>query len=536
MCHAALGERDAAFARFGEAVAAGDLWLTWLATEPKLDPLRDDPRFDDLLRGTGREPPRREAPAREEDGEEKTIAVLPLKILGAATGGADDYLGVGLADTLTTRLSNARRFVVRPTASVLRFAERTDPLAAGRALAARYVLDGYVRRAGDRLRVTLQLLDVERDAAVWAEQFSGDAGDVLSLEDSIAAQVVASLAPQLSGEERRQINKRGTDNPEAYEAYLRGRFYWNLMTEEGFSKAVGFYERAVELDPTYALAHVAIAEHYIFLGIQCVMPFAESARRAKEAAERAALLDPTLAEAQAALGVVAINHDFDWARAERYSLRGVEMNPNSFMANQWLKTLYLQTGRFSQALGQAERLLEIAPDSMIALHLLAWTYHNSRRLEDSIRVHGRLLEDSPLYPFGRLSFSWTLRCAGRFDEAVEQARRGAELAPRNPLYLTGLAAAQAAAGRILEARSTLDQINRTAGTQYVSPYMLATVYCALGDRDRAFEQLERALSIRDVWVVWVGVEPQFDRLRADPRLGKLLRRMNHPLASRVSGQ
>ncbi len=429
-----------------------------------------------------------------------------------------------------------RRFVVRPTASVLRFADRQDPFAAGRELAARYVLDGYIRRAGSRLRVTLQLLDVENEAAVWAEQFGSDDGDVLALEDSIAERVARALVPQLSGEEQRQISKRGTDDPEAYELYLRGRFHWSLMTEEGFAKAIGYYERAVELDPSYALAYTAIVEYYIFLGVQCVLPFAECARRATAAAERAAALDPSLAEAQAALGVVAINQEFDWAKAERYASRAAEMNPNSFMANQWLKTLYLQTGRFDEALKQARRLLDIAPDSMMSLHFLAWTHHCSRRLEDSISVHRQLVKDAPHYAFGRLSFSWTLRCAGEFEESVAQARKGVELAPDNPLYLSGLAAAEAGAGRLAEARRALGEIVEMSAARYVSPYMLAIVYLALGERSRALDQLERAFAIRDVWVVWIGVEPQFDPLRTDARFADLLRRMNHPLAPKSSRQ
>ncbi|HEX6624624.1 MAG TPA: protein kinase [Pyrinomonadaceae bacterium] len=463
----------------------------------------------------------------------KSVAVLPLKLLDTGTGGTDtddSYLGVGLADTLITRLSNVRRFVVRPTASVLRFADQQDPFAAGRELAARYVLDGYIRRAGGRLRVTLQLLDVEHEAAVWAEQFGSDDGDVLELEDSIAERVARALVPQLSGEEQRQISKRGTDDPEAYEVYLRGRFHWSLMTEEGFAKAIGYYERAVELDPSYALAYTAIVEYYIFLGVQCVLPFAECARRATAAAERAAALDPSLAEARAALGVVAINQEFDWAKAERYASRAAEMNPNSFMANQWLKTLYLQTGRFDEALKQARRLLDIAPDSMMSLHFLAWTHHCSRRLEDSISAHRQLIRDAPHYAFGRLSFSWTLRCAGEFEEAVAQARKGVELAPASPLYLSGLAAAEAGAGRLLESRRALGEIVEMSAARYVPPYMLAIVYLALGERSRALDQLERAFAIRDVWVVWLGVEPQFDPLRSDARFADLLRRMNHPLA------
>ncbi|HEY9282474.1 MAG TPA: protein kinase, partial [Pyrinomonadaceae bacterium] len=532
MGHAALDERDEAFRHFEQSREENEPWLLWFGTDPMIRALSDDPRFARLLERMNN--PLAAQFKKQPAGPDKqpALAVLPFKLLQLNTGegSEDEFLSIGLTDALITRLSKIRSIVVRPTSAVVRFAGSADAFEAGRELEADFVLAGTIRRAGQRVRLTAQLLDTAEKSVGWAEVFDERAADVLALEDSISERVTSSLAPHLTGEEQKQLRQRATEHPEAHEAYLKGRFYFHLMNEASFARAVESYERAVALDPDYALAHAAIAEYYIFLAVQCVIPFAEASRRAKEAAERAAAIDSQLAEVQAALGFVAINHDFDWATAERHARRALELNPNSFSVVQWAKTLYLQTGRFDEAMGCALRLGELAPDSMMAVHFLAWTQHCSRRFAEALASHEQLIRSEPYYAHARLTHSWTLRCAGCFDEAVGEARRGVELAPENLMYKTGLAAALADSGEIDAALRVLAEIERAAAARYVSPYMLALVHLALRDRTRAFDELERALEIRDVWLVFVGVEPLFDALRGDPRFDDLLRRMRHPLA------
>ncbi|HSK71491.1 MAG TPA: hypothetical protein VK892_07345, partial [Pyrinomonadaceae bacterium] len=295
-------------------------------------------------------------------------------------------------------------------------------------------------------------------------------------------------------------------------------------------KAIKFYELAVALDPNYALAHIAIAEYYVFLGIHCIIPFAESSRLAKEAAEKAAAIDPTCADAQAALGIAAINYDFDWKASENYLLRAIEINPNSILAHNWYQALLLQTGRFDQVMEELDRIFQLNPDALLSLHYLAWAHYHSRRFDESIEVHRRMLSSEPLYAWGRLTFSWALRSAGQREEALTQAQKAMEYSTGNLMYPTALAAAQAEAGLRETALETLEKINQMAKTKYVSPFMLAIVYCSLKDKERTFEQLEKALDEKDVWAVWLGVDPQFDLIRNDERYQDLLRRMNHPLA------
>jgi serine/threonine protein kinase len=291
---------------------------------------------------------------------EKSIAVLPFKLIGAreADDTGDEYLGVGLADALITRLSGVRRFVVRPTSSVLRFSEMGDPLHAGKELAVEYVVDGHIRRVGDTLRVTVQLSEIEEGATRWAGRFDQKFTDVLQLEDAISAQIASALIPQLTGEEQQQLAKRGTDIPEAYNAYMLGRYHWHSLTETGFAKAIKNYQRAIERDPAYAQAYAGIAIYHIFIGIYGVRSFAESAAAAKQFAQKAIELDPTLAEGHAALGFAVHSLDFDWRAAEEHILRAIELNPHDPTAHNWHGFVLLSEGRFEEAFAAMIRARE----------------------------------------------------------------------------------------------------------------------------------------------------------------------------------
>jgi serine/threonine protein kinase/tetratricopeptide (TPR) repeat protein len=466
---------------------------------------------------------------------EKAIAVLPLKFFDAhrteETG--DEYLGVGLTDALITRLSNVHRFVVRPTSSVLRYSNANiDPFIAGKEIGVDYIVDGNIRRAGDVLRVTVQLLNVRENSTRWAGQFDEKFTDVLQLEDAISEQIASALVPQLTGDEREKLAKRGTDNAEAFEAYLRGRFHWHSLTEEGFAKAIVSYYRAVALDPNYALAYAGIADYYVFLGIQAVLPFAESSAAAKEAAQKAVELDDTLAEAHSALGFAIACHDFDWRTAERHHLRAIELNPTSPTAHNWYSFLLLQEARFDEALNEARRVMELDPLSPLSLHSLAWCYFHSRRYDEAIAVHRKLAESEDSYAWASFTYSWTLRRAGLYEEAITKAKEALALAGGNPLYLTAVGAAYAEAGKREEAYQVIERLNEMSATRYVSPYMLALIHCYLDETTRAFELLEEAVTIRDAWVLWFAVDPQLDPLRNDERFQLLLRRTNNPAVAR----
>ncbi|HEY9233052.1 MAG TPA: tetratricopeptide repeat protein, partial [Blastocatellia bacterium] len=406
-----------------------------------------------------------------------------------------------------------------------------DPLAAGVELNVNYIIDGNIRRAGDTLRVTVQLLQVREGAIRWAGRFDEKLTDVLRLEDSISEQVAGALIPQLTGEEQEQLAKRGTEDAQAFEAYLRGRYYWHSLTEEGFAKAMREYHRAIALDPNYALAYTGIADYHIFLGIFGVLPFAECAAAAYEAAERAIELDPMLAEAHAALAFASVCRDFDWQAAEAHHRRSLELNPNHPNAHTYYSFMLLQTGRFEESLAAALRAVELDPVTPLTSMALAWCHYHSRRFDAAIDVHRRLIQTEPHFAYQRSVYSWALRCAGRHTEAIAQAERAVELGANGQLYVAGAGMAYAAAGHVAEARARLAELHEIARSHYVSPYFLAIIYSYLGEVEAALKQVEEAVRIGDGWVTWLAVDPQLDDLRRAPRFAELARRTNNPAAS-----
>jgi eukaryotic-like serine/threonine-protein kinase len=476
-------------------------------------------------------------PKRDDDSEAggESIAVLPFKMLetrGSEDTG-DEYLGVGLTDALVTRLSSLSRFTLRPTSSVLRYGDKeSDPIVAGRELGVSFVLDGRIRRFGNSIRVNAQLLDVREGTTRWAGQFDEKFTDVLHLEDTLSAQVAEALVPQLTGDERRRLAKRGTDNAEAFEAYLRGRYHWSTFTEEGFARALTCYHQAISLDPSYALAYAGIADYYNFLGVYGVLPFAECSAAAKDAATRAVALDGALAEAYSALGFAVLCHDFDWRGAEGYHLRAIELNPNYATAHQWYSFHLQMEGRHDEALREARRALELDPFSLSIQQTVGWCYYMARRSEDSLAAYRKLLASEPRFAYGRSTHSVALRQAGRHEEAIKEARLGVEYgSDDSQLALAILGEAYAAAGRVEEAKEVLGRLGEIASRRYVSPYHLALIHCHLGDKELALALLNEAYALRDGWLVWLGVEPQLDSLRSDPRFAELLRMTNNPLAS-----
>ena len=534
LVNCALGRKEASLDLLEQAYDTGDAKVLWMGVDPELEPLHGHPRFNDLLQKLDHRLAALPPLAGQLREEHESIAVLPFRVMsppGENTG--DEYLGIGLTDALITRLSNVRRLVVRPTSSVLRYhGANIDPLIAGRDLGIAYVVDGSLRRVGDRLRVTAQLLSVAEGITCWAEQFDEDSTDVLQIEDSISERVATALLPQLTGDEQHQLSKRGTDNSEAFEAYLRGRYYWNSYTETGLAKALDSYQRAIKLDPDYALAYTGIADYYNWIGVFGIKPFAEASAAAKQAAAKAVELDSTSAEAYTALGFATVCHDFDWAVAEGQHRRALEINPNYATAHNWYAFHLTMEGRYDEGIEQMLRTRELDPLSPAVIQALGWCYYQARRFDESVNTFRALLEITPDFPYGLITYSWVLRHAGSTDEAVKVAEKALDLSGGGQLYIAGLGATYAAAGQQEQARASLEQLTQMMVHGYVSPYLRALIHLHLGERERALELLQQAYSIRDAWIVWLGVEPQWDSLRGEPAFEAILRDLRHPAAGR----
>jgi serine/threonine protein kinase/tetratricopeptide (TPR) repeat protein len=463
------------------------------------------------------------------------IAILPLKLLAfsAQDDTGDKYLSVGLADALITRLSNVHSLTVRPTSSVLPYGDDSvNPLDAGQNLGVDFVLDGRIKRAGDRIRITLQLLDVHTSATVWAQQFDEQFTDVLSLEDTITAQVTEVLLPHLTGEERRRLNKRATDDTEAFEAYLRGRHHLNTFTEEGFAKAIVAYHQAIACDPNYALAYAGIADYYNWLGVYGVMPPHECFSAAIDAATKAIAINSQLSEAYAALGFAVLAGNYDWARGEAACRRAIDLNPNNAQAHVWYSLQLAMEGRFDEGVAQAKLGIELDPMSPFNSYNLGWILYFARRFEECEAQLRRVIAAHSLYPLAHYGLSWVLRYAGQHEESIREAKRAGELSNDSTLILMMQGQAFAAAGMRQAAEDFLEKLFLAADdNRPVSSYHVAVIYCFLGEKEKTLERLERSYDEREAWPVWLGVEPVFDSLRDDTRFVALLQKTNNPAAS-----
>lgn len=533
MAFAAVGDLDEAFALFREAHRKHDPWMLWFGTEPMLKPLRKDPRYLEILREMRNPIADREITSDiAGDTPRKSIAVLPLKILhSGGTGDPDEeFLGIGLADALINRLSGVHRLIVRPTTSVIRFSALSDPFEASAQLGVEYIVDGSVRRAASRIRVSIQLLDTRNRTAVWAKSFDEELTDVLTLEDSISRQLAEALVIKLTGEEQRRFRARKTTNPDAYEAYLRGRFYWHQYTADGLAKSlVAFYE-SVAFDPEFAPAHSGIADYYNFLAIFGIMPPGETFPAAKESALKAVELDDELDEAYTSLGAIALGYDWDFEAAENYLKRAIELNPSSSEARNWFGQLYSIQGDHDRAISEMTVAESLNPQSASLSVAFAIVLRNARRFDEAVAKLRHALELHPGNPTALAGFAWF---AKHIDgaEAVEKCREAVENSGRQSLPLYAYAYALAAVGRNDEARTAIDELNQRRDRQFVPAIYSAIVTAELGETDKAFEWLERAIDERDFWAIYIPVDARFDILRGDSRYGNLMRRIGFETAT-----
>jgi eukaryotic-like serine/threonine-protein kinase len=459
-------------------------------------------------------------------GGGRSIAVLPFKVLRIEEKG-DEFLGMGLADAIITKLSNIHRIMVRPTSSVLKYYDgEHSAQVAGYELNVGFVLDGRIQRAGSRVRVTVQLVRVSDGAPFWATKFDEDFTDIFTVEDSISSQVAEALVPRLTGEEREALNKRETENAAAYQAYLKGRFHWSKFTDESLGLALEFFKEAARLDPNYAMAHVGIADYYVWAGVFHRLAPRDCYPQAKAAAIRALQIDETLSEAHAVLAFAILCYDQDIPRAEELYRRSIELNANYANAHQWYSNLLTATGRFVEGEREIRRAVEINPLSPMDLAMLCWTLYQSGEFDRAISEAQRVIGVDPNFPITYIPLSAALERVGRYDEAIAAGRKAAELMPGTIVPLWSLGHALAAAGRRDEARAILAEMHRTSMQgRYVSAYHSAIVHAGLNEPDEAFNCLEKAYRERDPWMTWLATEPKLKALHSDPRFSDLLGRV-----------
>ena len=448
------------------------------------------------------------------------IAVLPLKCLSNT---ADEFLGLGLADALITRLSSLKQIKVRPTSSVLRYREaRDDLMAVGRELRVNALLDGVFQRAGDQIRVSVQFVRVTDGVTLWAAKFDEQFTNIFSIQDSISEQVAGALAVQISGEEQKQLRKNYTASTDAFQHYIRGRYFWNQRSLEGLRKSMNCAEQAIAVDPTYAPAYVGIADSYNLLAGHGGLAPKDTFPKARAAAQMALEIDPQLAEAYASLGF--INYRFDWrfSDAEQNFQRAIELKPNYSTAHHWYGEALASAGRFDESLAALTRSQEFDPLSLPISTDLAQTLYFARRYHECEAQLRKTIEMDSHFIRAHILLGAALEQLQRYNEALEYLTQAVELSGKNSFAVSGLGHLYASMGQKRRAKEILRYLKAQSNESYSSPYNIAVVYAGLGDRENALKMLEEAIAVRDVWLVWLPVTPRFELLRGDKRFTKLL--------------
>ncbi|MDX6613326.1 MAG: hypothetical protein QOD75_2512 [Blastocatellia bacterium] len=448
----------------------------------------------------------------------RSIAVLPFKTIGPPGQADNEYLGIGMSDALITVLGNIHQIVVRPTGAVRRYVDpMQDPLAAGREQGVEAVLDGNVQREGDRIRVTVQLLRTQDGATLWSAKFDERSADIFGIQDSISRQVMRELLVELNPEEQRRLQKRGSDNVEAYQAYLKGLYFWNKRTPDGYQKSVEYFRQAIQIDPGYAEAYVGLGNSSSFVVGHDKNSEAEKFARARAAAKKALELDETLAEAHASLGLIAMNFDWNWPETEKEFKRAIELNPNYATAHQWFGEFLACMGRFDEGIAELKRAHDLDPLSLIINTDLAKAYMFARRYDEAIAEFKRTLEMDSEFQVAHGLLAMTYSAKSMHEEALSELRRIKNL-ENEPLYLSYLVHVYARAGESGEARTELARLRGLSRRTYVSPLLMALACAGLGDKDEAFHSLEQVFEERSSGgAISLKVGNVWDNLRSDPR-------------------
>ena len=467
-------------------------------------------------------------------GHSSDRAIESLAILPFINSSADpnaEYLSDGITESIISNLSQLHGLRVMARGTVLRYKGReVDPQEAGRELNVGAILMGRVLQLGDRLIIRTELIDTADGAQMWGEQYDQKFTDVLAVQEEIAKRISEGLQLRLTGEEQKLLTKRHTEDTEAYQAYLKGLYFWNKRTEGGLMNALEHFNQAVERDPDYALAHAVLASSYVLLSWYSVISPKESSPGAKASASRALELDDSLAEAHVSAAWIKFSFDWDYSGAEEELKRALELNPDYATAHQWYALYLSAMGRHPEAIAEIERALALDPPSLVINRDVGWVFYWARQYDRAIESYRRTLELAPSFYIAHYFFGETYERAGRHREAIAEFRETKAHSKEGTKVWTLLAQARAHAllGKRDDAERVLDELMKLSRKHYVSPYLIAIVQTSLGEKDQAFRWLENAYQERDPYLTYLKVEPALDKMRSDPRLRDLVQRVGFP--------
>jgi eukaryotic-like serine/threonine-protein kinase len=456
-----------------------------------------------------------------------SLAVLPFE---NASGEAEhEYLSDGITGSLINTLATVPKLRVMAQSTVFRYKGRKiDPQAIGRELNVRAVLTGRIMHVGSSLRIGTELVDVATGSQLWGAQYHRKPDDIFVVQDEISGEISGKLRLQLTRAEKKRLTKHHTEDAEAYRLYLRGRHHWNMWTEEGFYKAIDYFQQAIEKDPSYALAYAGVADSYILLGWNSYLPPKQVFPKGKAAATTALLLDPDLPEAHASLAALLWLHDWRWDEAQIEFKRSLELDPTYPTANHWYAEYLMTMGKHAEVTARMKKGQELDPLSLIINVAVGWAFYNDRRYDEAIEQLRRTIELDPNYPVTYWILGLLLRKTGRYELAATEGEKGVRLSGGSPMMRAALAQTFAAAGRTTEAIQTLDELTELAKHRYVAPYFFAGIYVGLGENDRAIEYLEKSYEEHCHWLIYLHIDPSMDGLRDNPCFQNLLQRVRLP--------
>jgi TolB-like protein len=454
---------------------------------------------------------------------QKSIAVLPFENLSRDPDNA--FFAEGVQDEILTRLAKVADLKVIARTSTQRFKSAPDDLQQiAKQLGVTNILEGTVQKANDQVRVNVQLINAMTDAHLWAETYDRKLTDIFAVESDIAKTIAETLQAKITGSEKNSIAKAPTANPEAYELYLKGRFFWSKRSGVDLRKAIEFFNQAIAKDPNYALAYAGLADSYLLLPNYGGAPTADVIPPARAAVTKALQLDDSLAEAHASLGLMD-TLDLRLERAITNLERAIQLKPNYATAHHWLGLGHLSLGHFEQAIAEAKRAAELDPLSVIINADFAWTYACAHRLDEAEAQARRTLELDPRFFLAHYYLGGVQQAKGRLPEAISEFQQAFDL-NGDSYSLAMLGQAYARVGNKPEAQKVLGRLNDEAKSRYVAPYAWALLYLGMGDKNRALDELETAYQRGDTNYLFVlKVDPLFEDLRGQPRFEALVQKI-----------
>ena len=456
-----------------------------------------------------------------------SLAVLPFE--NASGDPQYEYLSDGITGSLINVLATMPKLRVMAQSTVFRYKGRKiDAQAIGHELNVRAVLTGKVMQSGGSLRIGTELVDVATGCQLWGAQYNRKPGDIFIVQDEISSEISEKLRLQLTRAEKKRLTRRHTENADAYQLYLKGRHHWNKWTEEGFYKAIEYFQQAVQNDPSYALAYTGLADSYVLLGWNSYLPPKDTFPKGKVAALTALQLDPDLPEAHTSLAALLWLHDWKWDEAQKEFKRSLELSPTYPTANHWFAEYLLTMGKQGEAMARMQNGQASDPLSLIINVAVGWDFYCGRRYAEALEQLQRTVELDPNYPITYWILGLSLRKTGCYELAIIEGEKGVKLSGGSPMLRAALAHTLGAAGRTKEASQLLEDLTQLAQQKYVAPYFLAGIHIGLGENDRAMECLEKSYEEHSHWLIYLHIDPSMDGLRDSPRFQDLLRRVGLP--------